>query len=68
MQTTAQDLIERAAKYDLGLAADIRAFAKAREFGLVFEHNRPEAMRLYGKKIQGVRERLSQAQDNGRGD
>ena len=51
MQTTAQDLIERAAKYDLGLAADIRAFAKAREFGLVFEHNRPEAMRLYGKKI-----------------
>ena len=51
MQTTAQDLIERAAKYDPGLAADIRAFAKAREFGLVFEHNRPEAMRLYGKKI-----------------
>ena len=51
MQTTAQDLIERAAKYDLGLAADIRSFAKAREFGLVFEHNRPEAMRLYGKKI-----------------
>ncbi len=51
MQTTAQDLIERAAKYDPSLAADIRAFAKAREFGLVFEHNRPEAMRLYGKKI-----------------
>lgn len=51
MQTTAQDLIERAAKYDPALAADIRAFAKAREFGLVFEHNRPEAMRLYGKKV-----------------
>lgn len=38
-------------KVDPSLAADIRAFAKSREYGLVFEHNRPEAMRLYGKPV-----------------
>lgn len=47
----AQALIDRAMKVDPGLAADIRAFAKSREYGLVFEHNRPEAMRLYGKPV-----------------
>ncbi|MBQ9059500.1 MAG: hypothetical protein IJ125_09975 [Atopobiaceae bacterium] len=47
----AQELIDRAMKLDPALAADIRAFARSREFGLVFEHNRPEAMRLYGKPI-----------------
>ncbi|MBR3160768.1 MAG: hypothetical protein IKF14_16910 [Atopobiaceae bacterium] len=47
----AQTLINRAEKVDSKLAADIRAFAAAREYGLVFEHNRPEAMRLYGKPI-----------------
>lgn len=51
MKTAAQSLIERAAKVDPVLAADIRAFAQQREFGLVFEHNRPEQMRLYGKPI-----------------
>lgn len=47
----AQALIDRAMKVDPSLAADIRAFAKSREYGLVFEHNRPEAMRLYGKPV-----------------
>lgn len=47
----AQALIDRAMKLDPALAADIRAFAKSREYGLVFEHNRPEAMRLYGKPV-----------------
>lgn len=47
----AQDLVARAAKYDARLADDIRAFAQQREFGLVFEHNRPERMRLYGKPV-----------------
>lgn len=51
MKTATQSLIERAAKVDPVLAADIRAFAQQREFGLVFEHNRPEQMRLYGKPI-----------------
>jgi adenine-specific DNA-methyltransferase len=51
MSAAAQSLIDRAAKLDPILAADIRAFAKQREFGLVFEHNRPEQMRLYGKPI-----------------
>ena len=47
----AQALIDRAMKIDPALAADIRTFAKFREYGLVFEHNRPEAIRLYGKPI-----------------
>lgn len=47
----AQALIDKAMKVDPALAADIRAFARSREYGLVFEHNRPEAMRLYGKPI-----------------
>ena len=47
----AQALIDRAMKVDPALAADIRAFARSREYGLVFEHNRPEAMRLYGKPV-----------------
>ena len=46
-----QALIDRAMKVDPALAADIRAFVRSREYGLVFEHNRPEAMRLYGKPI-----------------
>lgn len=50
-QEDAQSLIERASKFDASLAADIRAFAQSREFGLVFEHNRPERMRLYGKPV-----------------
>lgn len=51
-QTEVQRLVDRALKLgDAELAADIRAFAKQREFGLVFEHNRPERMRLYGKPI-----------------
>ena len=48
----AQRLIDKALKLgDAELAADIRAFANQREFGLVFEHNRPERMRLYGKRV-----------------
>ena len=47
----AQALIDRAMKVDPALAADIRSFARSREYGLVFEHNRPEAMRLYGKPV-----------------
>lgn len=47
----AQSLIERAAKVDPVLAADIRAFASQRNYGLVFEHNRPERMRLFGKPV-----------------
>ena len=47
----AQALIDKAMKVDPALAADIRAFARSREYGLVFEHNRPEAMRLYGKPV-----------------
>ena len=51
-QAEAQRLVDRALKLgDAELAADIRAFAKQREFGLVFEHNRPERMRLYGKPV-----------------
>ncbi|MBM6779790.1 site-specific DNA-methyltransferase [Collinsella tanakaei] len=47
-----QRLVDKALKLgDAELAADIRAFAKQREFGLVFEHNRPERMRLYGKPV-----------------
>lgn len=48
----AQDLVDRALKLgDPQLAADIRAYASQREYGLVFEHDRPERMRLYGKEI-----------------
>lgn len=51
-QSEVERLVERASKLgDPQLAADIRAFAAQREFGLVFEHNRPERMRLYGKPI-----------------
>ncbi|WP_270404284.1 site-specific DNA-methyltransferase [Candidatus Collinsella stercoripullorum] len=51
-QAEVQRLVDRAIKLgDAELAADIRAFAKQREFGLVFEHNRPERMRLYGKLV-----------------
>lgn len=51
-QAEVQRLVDRALKLgDAELAADIRAFAKQREFGLVFEHNRPERMRLYGKLV-----------------
>lgn len=51
-QAEVQRLVERATKLgDPQLATDIRAFAAKREFGLVFEHNRPERMRLYGKTI-----------------
>lgn len=47
-----QNLVDRAVKLgDRQLAADIRAFAAQRQFGLVFEHNRPERLRLYGKPI-----------------
>ena len=51
MSITSDELVRRAAEYDPALAADFQAFAKSREYGLVFEHNRPEAMRLYGKPI-----------------
>lgn len=45
-------MIERASRLgDDVLAAEIRAFADSRQFGLVFEHNRPERMRLYGKPV-----------------
>lgn len=51
-QETVQNLVDRAVKLgDRQLAADIRAFAAQRQFGLVFEHNRPERMRLHGKRI-----------------
>lgn len=51
-QAQVQDMIERASRLgDDILAAEIRAFAASRQFGLVFEHNRPERMRLYGKPI-----------------
>ena len=51
-QAQVQDMIERASRLgDDVLAAEIRAFAASRQFGLVFEHNRPERMRLYGKPI-----------------
>lgn len=47
-----QDMIERASRLgDDVLASEIRAFAASRQFGLVFERNRPERMRLYGKPI-----------------
>ena len=50
---TAQALMDRAvADGDPRLAEAIGRFARAREYGLVFEHNRPEAMRLYGKPIK----------------
>lgn len=42
-QAVVQNLVDRAVKLgDRQLAADIRAFAAQRQFGLVFEHNRPE--------------------------
>ena len=51
-QAQVQDMIERASRLgDDVLAAEIRAFAASRQFGLVFEHNRPERMRLYGKTV-----------------
>ena len=51
-QAVVQNLVDRAVKLgDRQLAADIRAFAAQRQFGLVFEHNRPERLRLYGKPI-----------------
>lgn len=51
-QAQVQDMIERASRLgDDVLAAEIRAFADSRQFGLVFEHNRPERMRLYGKPV-----------------
>lgn len=51
-QAAVQNLVERALKLgDPALAADIRAFAAQRQFGLVFEHNRPERLRLYGKPV-----------------
>lgn len=51
-QAVVQSLVERAVKLgDRQLAADIRAFATQRQFGLVFEHNRPERLRLYGKPV-----------------
>lgn len=51
-QAQVQDMIERAARLgDDVLASEIRAFAASRQFGLVFEHNRPERMRLYGKTV-----------------
>ena len=51
-QAQVQDMIERASRLgDDILAAEIRAFAASRQFGLVFEHNRPERMRLYGKPV-----------------
>lgn len=53
-QTTAsfvQSMVERASKLgDPVLAADIQQFANSRRYGLIFEHNRPERIRLYGKK------------------
>lgn len=51
-QAQVQDMIERAQRLgDDVLASEIRAFASSRQFGLVFEHNRPERMRLYGKPV-----------------
>ena len=51
-QAVVQNLVDRAVKLgDRQLAADIRAFAAQRQFGLVFEHNRPERLRLFGKPI-----------------
>ncbi|MGI6229530.1 MAG: DNA methyltransferase [Tractidigestivibacter sp.] len=51
-QSAVERMVERATKLgDPILAQDIRAFAAERQFGLVFEHNRPERMRLYGKPI-----------------
>ena len=51
-QAQVQDMIERASRLgDYVLAAEIRSFAASRQFGLVFEHNRPERMRLYGKPV-----------------
>lgn len=52
MTPTVQSLVDKAAKYDPSLAAEIREFAQSREYGLVFEHNRPERMRLYGKPVK----------------
>ncbi|MCI2085179.1 MAG: hypothetical protein LKJ98_00305 [Olsenella sp.] len=46
-----QSMVERANKLgDPVLAADIQQFANSRRYGLIFEHNRPERIRLYGKK------------------
>lgn len=50
---TAQALMDRAvADGDPRLAEAIGRFARSREYGLVFEHNRLEAMGLYGKPIK----------------
>lgn len=51
-QAIVQNLVDRAVRLgDRQLAADIRAFAAQRQFGLVFEHNRPERLRLFGKPV-----------------
>lgn len=51
-QAQVDDMIRRASALgDDVLAAEIRSFADARQYGLVFEHNRPERMRLYGKDV-----------------
>lgn len=51
-QAQVDDMIRRASALgDDVLAAEIRSFADARQYGLVFEHNRPERMRLCGKDV-----------------
>lgn len=57
MSDTAADLLARVKRLvddstDPSLADDLRDYLRSREFGLVFEHNRPEDMRLYGKPVQ----------------
>lgn len=57
MPDTAANLLARVKRLvddstDSSLADDLRDYLRSREFGLVFEHNRPEDMRLYGKPVQ----------------
>lgn len=57
MSDTAANLLARVKRLvddsaDPSLADDLRDYLRSREFGLVFEHNRPEDMRLYGKPVQ----------------
>ena len=47
----AQDLVQRVAAYDKGLADDLQKFLGSRKLGLVYEESKPEYVRLTNKPV-----------------
>ena len=45
-----QEIISEVEKFDTELARQLRKYVKDHSYGLVFEHNLPEAVRLYSKR------------------